>query len=114
MPAAATEGSLWVALFTTTPSDSTAGTEAAYTGYARVAVARNSSNWTVSGNNCSNTNAITFPEATAGSETENGFGILTAASGGDLLFWGALDASLAVSAGITPNIPVGDLDINED
>ena len=114
LPASATEDSLYIALFTTSPTDSTAGTEAAYTGYARIAVARNSSNWTVAGNNASNTNAITFPEATAGSETENGFGILTAITGGDLLFYGDLDSPLAVSVGITPNIPAGDLDINED
>ena len=37
---AGTAGSLYIALFTTTPTDSTAGTECAFGAYARQAVAR--------------------------------------------------------------------------
>jgi hypothetical protein len=110
----ATAGSLYVALFTTAPSDSTAGTECNYTGYARVAVARSSGGWTISGNNTSNTAAITFGACTAGTNTAVAFGILTASSSGDLLYWGDLTANLAISAGITPEFAAGALDINED
>ena len=109
-----TAGSLYVALYTVAPTDSTAGTECAYTSYARVGVARSAGGWTVSGNNCSNTAAVEFPECTGGSETAVAFSIMTGSSGGDMLYWGDLTSSLAISNGITPNIPIGDLDITED
>jgi hypothetical protein len=109
----ATAGSLYVALYTTAPTDSTSGTECNYTGYARVAVARSAGGWTISGNNASNTSVITFDPCTAGSNTVIAYGILTASSAGDLLFWGDT-ASLAVSNGITPEFAAGALDINVD
>jgi len=114
-----TEGSLYVALFTVTPSDSAAGTEANYTGYARKAVARNSGGWTVSGNNASNTAAITFGLDTVGTNEISGFGIMTALTNGDLLFWGDLmsggnPTTLTVTPGITPEFAAGELDINID
>ena len=110
----ATTGSLYVALYTTAPSDSTAGTEANYTSYARVAVARTSGGWTVTNNVVSNTAAITFPACTGGSNTVVAFGILTASSGGTLLYWGDLTANLAVSSGVTPEFAAGALTISED
>lgn len=110
-----TAGSLYVALFTADPGETgSTANEAAYTSYARVAVARTSGGWTISGNNCSNTAAITFPAATGGSETITHFAIMTASTGGDMLYSGALTASLAVSSGITPEFAIGALDVNED
>jgi hypothetical protein len=110
----ATAGSLYVALYTTAPTDSTSGTECNYTGYARVAVARSAGGWTISGNNAANTAAVTFGLCTAGSNTALAFGILTASSAGDLLFWGDLSANLAISNGVTPEFAAGALDINID
>lgn len=110
----AAAGSLYVALFTTAPSDSTAGTECNYTGYARVAVARSAGGWTISGNNAANTAAVTFGLCTAGTNTALAFGILTASSAGDLLFWGDLTGSLAISSGVTPEFAAGVLDIFVD
>jgi hypothetical protein len=107
-------GSFYIALFTTAPSDSSAGTEANYTGYARKAVARTSSGWTISGNNASNAAAITFDACSAGTNTIVAFAIMTASSSGDMIYWGDLTANLAVSAGIVPEFAIGDLDINED
>lgn len=111
---AGTVGSLWVALYTVAPTDSTAGTEAAYTSYAREAVARSAAGWTVAGNNCSNAAEISFTTASGGTETEVAFAIMTALTGGDMLYWGDLTANLDVSTGITPKIAIGDLDITED
>lgn len=89
--------------------------EATYTSYARVAVARSGSGWTVSGNAVSNAAAINFPAATGGSNTITHFAVGTAASGtGKVLYKGALSASLAVSSGITPSFAIGELDITED
>jgi hypothetical protein len=89
--------------------------EIAYTTYARVAVARSSGGWTVSTNTVTNAGAITFPICSAGSATAAYVGIGSAASGaGVLLYHGVLDASLAISAGITPSFAAGDLDLSEE
>lgn len=110
----AAAGSFYIALFTTDPGETGAGTEANYTGYARVAVARTAGGWTITGNTASNAAAITFAECTAGSNTITHFAIMTASTGGDMIFSGALTASLAVSTGITPEFAAGALDVAED
>ncbi len=60
----ATAGSFYVALHTADPGEAGNATtnEAAYTNYARVAVARTAGGWTVSGNSVTNTAQITFPQ----------------------------------------------------
>ena len=89
--------------------------EATYTSYARVAVARSGSGWTVTANAVENASAITFPTATGGSNTITHFAVGTDSSGtGKVLYKGALAASLAVSSGVTPEFAAGDLDITED
>jgi len=114
----ATAGNLYVALFTVAPSDSSAGTECDYTNYARVAVERSASGWTVSGNNATNTAAVTFPTAgVTDADVAVAFGILTADAAGDLLFWGDITdpaGGLSVDDGITPSFAIGALDINID
>jgi hypothetical protein len=111
----ASAGSLYVSLHTADPGEAgdQSTNESAYTSYARVAVARSASGWTVSAANCSNTAAVSFPQCTGGSETITHFAIGTDASGsGTLLFSGVLDASLAVSSGITPEFATGALDVD--
>lgn len=113
----ATAGSFYVSLHTADPGETGTQTtsEATYTSYARVAVARSGAGWTVSGNNASNTAAINFPAATGGTNTITHFGIGSDSSGvGNLFFKGALGSSLAVSSGITPSFAIGDLDVNLD
>lgn len=108
-----TAGSLYVALHTGTPTDTMTQTtnEATYTGYARVAVARSGSGWTVTANAVANAAAVTFGACTAGSDTLTYFSVGTSSSGtGKVLWYGALTASLAVSAGITPAFAIGELD----
>lgn len=105
-------GSLFVSLHTADPGEAgtQATSEATYTGYARVAVVRSGSGWTVSTNTFSNAAAITFGACTAGSNTITHFGIGVASSGTTtLLFKGALTGSLAVSSGITPSFAAGAL-----
>lgn len=109
-----TAGSIWVALYTAAPSDTGGGTEANYTGYARVAVARSGAGWTVSGTSPTqvvNASAVTFGACTAGSNTITHFGLFDASTSGNLLVYGALSASLSVSAGITPQFASGQLNI---
>ena len=110
-------GVFYVGLHTADPGE--AGTqstsEIAYTGYARVSVARTSGGWTVSGNTVSNTAAVNFPACTAGSGTATHFSIGTNASGaGNLLLSGALTGSLAISAGITPAFSASQLQASLD
>lgn len=109
--------SLYVSLHTGDPGEAGNQTtnEAAYTSYARVAVARSGSGWTVSGNTVTNAALIQFPQCTGGSETITHFAIGTAASStGKVLYKGALSSSLAVSSGIQPQFGAGELDGSED
>ena len=107
---------LYVSLHTANPgaTGNQTTSEAAYTSYARVAVARSGSGWSASGESMSNVAAVTFPTATGGSETETYVGVGTASSGSGVLLWfGALTSSLAVSNGITPAFAIGQLAITE-
>ena len=112
-----TAGVFYISLHTGDPGEAGAQntTEATYTSYARVSVARTSGGWTVSGNAVTNTAVINFPAATGGTSTITHFGIGTDVSGvGNLLFKGALSSSLAVSNGITPSFAAGALSITAD
>lgn len=113
---ASTAGNLYVALFTVAPTDSTQGTECNYTGYARVAVARSAVGWTVSGDSVSNAAAITFGECSAGSNTVVAFAICKGGTvnTNDAILYGTLTASLAVSAGVTPEFAIGALEVTVD
>jgi hypothetical protein len=106
---------LAVALHTADPGEAgtMATSEAAYTGYARVNVNRNSGGWTVAAGQAENTAEIAFAECTAGSATLTHFSI-GYPTGDEILYSGALDASLAVSSGISPTIAAGALTITED
>lgn len=105
-------GSFYIALHTTSPGQTgTQSTnEAAYTSYAREAVARSSGGWTITGSNpttAENAAAITFPAATGGTETEQFASIGQETSGaGEVYFIVTLTASLAVSNGITPSFAI--------
>jgi hypothetical protein len=108
---------LYVSLHTADPGEGGAQntSEATYTGYVRVAVARTSGGWTVASGAVENAAIITYGLCTAGSNTITHFGVGVASAGaGYLLYKGALTASLAVSAGITPSFAAGALDISED
>lgn len=112
-----TAGSLYVSLHTADPGEAGSQTtnETSYTSYARVAVARSGSGWTVSGNTVTNAALVQFPQCTGGTATITHFGIGTDSSGaGTLLYKGALSASLAVSSGIQPQFAAGDLAGAED
>ena len=107
-------GNLEISLHTATLGDTSTQTtsEAAYTSYARVDVARAGAQWTTTSGTVTNDNAITFPQATGGSETETDFGIGSDVVANELWIYGALTSSLAVSNGITPEFAAGDLDVS--
>lgn len=108
---------LYIALHTADPGEGGSQTtsEATYTNYARVTVARSGSGWTVSGNQASNAALIQFPQCAGGSNTITHVSIGTASSGaGQILYSGALNASLSVSNLIQPQFAIGALVITED
>ena len=110
-----TAGSVYIALHTADPGETGNQTtsEATYTSYARVAVARSSGGWTISGTaptQAANAAAVNFPACTGGSNTITHFSIGRDTSGtGEILLSGALTVSLAVSTGITPSFAIGAL-----
>lgn len=114
----AAAGSFYISLHTADPGETGTQTtsETAYTGYARVAVARTAGGWTVSGNNASNAAAVTFGNCTASPGAAlTYFGIGSDSSGaGNLFFRGALGASYQPAVGNAPYFPIGDLDVNLD
>jgi hypothetical protein len=113
--ASTTAGSFYISLHTANPGQTGSQTtsEAAYTSYARVAVARSSAGWTITGSNptiAENAAAVTFPAATGGTETETYFAFGSLASGAGVVYgYGALTSSLAVSNGITPSFAINAL-----
>ncbi len=104
---ATTAGSLFVSLHTADPGEAGTQTtsEITYTSYARVAVARSGSGFTVSANSVSPAATVTFPTGTGGSGTATHFGIGTSTSGaGVLLYKGAITPNIACGNGITPSL----------
>jgi hypothetical protein len=98
---------LYVSLHTGDPGEAGSQTtsECAYTSYARVAVARNGTGWTVTGNSVSPTADITFPAATGGTETATHFAVGTVSSGaGKVLYKGTLSPNISISSGVTPKV----------
>jgi hypothetical protein len=108
---------LYVSLHTADPGEAgdQSTSETSYGQYQRIAVIRTSAGWTVSGNTVSNTAEILFNEATSGTPTLTHFGIGRSPTGaGTLLFKGALNSSLAISAGIQPRFQAGQLTVTAD
>lgn len=91
-------------------ADPTAGgtqssSEVAYTGYARVAVARTTSGWVVTNQTVNPAANIVFPSGTGGSGTATYWGVGTAATGtGELLYAGPLNPSVVCGSGVTPTM----------
>lgn len=108
---------LYLSLHTADPGEAGSQTtnEATYTSYARVAVSRSGAGFIVSGNQASNAALVQFPQCTGGTNTITYVAVGTAASGaGQILYSGALTASLAVSSGIQPQFSIGAFVVTED
>jgi hypothetical protein len=99
---------LEVSLHTADPGEAGDQTtsETAYTGYARIPVARTASGWTVTANSVSPVAAITFGECTAvpGAALTH-FAVGTAHTGvGKLLYSGTLTPNVTMAVGVIPSI----------
>jgi hypothetical protein len=101
---------VYVALFTSDPTDAGTGTEVSGGGYARQAVTFNAP----SNGQVTNASDILFPIATASWGTVTHVGIYDAQTGGNLLFSGALTTSKTISANDQLKIAAGSLSISLD
>lgn len=98
---------LYVSLHTADPGEAgnQSTSEATYTSYARVTVARTSGGWTVTANSVSPVAAIDFPTCTGGTSTVTYFAVGSAASGtGKIFYSGTVTPSISVSSGVTPRL----------
>lgn len=110
-------GTLYAALWTsalTAASTGATGGECSYTGYARVAVTANTTNFPTSsgGSAIQNATAITFAANAGTLQTATYFAILDALTTGNLLYWGSI-ASTAINPGDTPQVNVNALTASE-
>lgn len=102
---------VYVGLYTATPSDAGGGTELSGNGYARQSCAFSAA----SGGSISNSGTVTFgPNTTSGWGTVAYFGIFDASSSGNLLYWGSLTASKTVAVGDSVSFAAGALVVTED
>ncbi len=111
-------GSFYISLHTADPGEAGDQTtsEATYGSYARVAVARTSGGFTVSGSTVSNAAVVTFPQSsgTTNTITHAVIGRASGTAAGEIIVSGALSASLVVSSGITPSFAIGALSCSAD
>jgi hypothetical protein len=101
---------VYVALFTTAPSDAGGGTEVSGGSYARQPVALAAA----SGGASENSADITFPTATANWGTITHLALMDALTGGNMLMHSPLDESKTINNGDTFKINAGALDVTVD
>ena len=116
-------GTLYLALSTAAYSDAATGSamtevSAAGTGYARLAVTNNATNWPAASGTSptqkANGTAMTFPAATGSWGTVSSFYICDAASAGNVLYGGDLTTAKAIQTGDTATFAAGAITVTED
>ena len=98
---------IYIALHTADPTagGTQSSNEVAYTGYARVAVARTTGGWTITGNSVSPVANIIFPIGTGGSGTATYWSAGLASSGATEFFYSApISPSIVLGNGVTPTL----------
>jgi hypothetical protein len=118
--------SVYVALFTVAPTDAGGGTEVSGGSYARVQVPCSITDWcgtqaagsttasSGTSGTISNNNVLTFPTPSANWGTVVSVALFDAASGGNMLIQGALQASQVVNTGNTVSFAAGTLQFQID
>lgn len=113
----AAAGNFYIALHTADPGEAgnQSTSEAAFTGYARVAVARTAGGFARVGSTISNVATVQFGECTAGSATVTHWSLGLASSGaGQIVVSAALNTPRGITAGITPLFNPGTLSATID
>ena len=98
---------VYLALYTSDPTDANTGTEVTGGSYQRQKITFGAPNDGM----VSNSNEILFPVATANWGTVTHIGILDAATGGNLLFYGAVTTPKTISTNDQLKINAGDISI---
>ena len=97
--------SWYLALYTADPTDTATGAEIAYEPYARVAVPRTATGWTVTGNSAKPAANVDFAACTGGTTgVASHFAIFTAATGGTMYLKGTVTPNISVAVGVTPRL----------
>lgn len=110
---------LYLALFSVAPTVSSTGTEATGSGYARLTVACNTTNWpTISSTTTTITNNVAQTMATAtgnwsSSSNQTDAGLWSASSSGTLYYWGDLTTAKPILSGDTPSFAISALSVQE-
>lgn len=105
---------IWTSTLNAASTGATAG-EASYTGYARVAITTNTTNFPLSsaGSAITNATAITFPANAGSLNTGTFFALVSTASGaGTIRYWGSI-SSTAINPGDTPQVAISGLTATE-
>lgn len=102
-----TPTTVYVALYTSDPTDADTGTEVSGTSYARQSVTFGSPSNGVTTNSA----AVEFPQAGGSWGTVTHIGIRDASTAGNLLYHTALDASKAIATGDVFRIASGSLSV---
>jgi hypothetical protein len=118
-------GTIYVALFTSSCSDSAGGTEVTGGSYARPSITSNGTNWantqasgtgvsSGTGGTTSNSSAVNFATPSAGWGTVTHWGLLDASTAGNLLICAALTASKTINSGDAVSFAGGALTVQID
>lgn len=106
---------LYIELYTAAPTDAGGGTPVSGNNYSRAAVTNNSTNWPAATSGVKTSGAaINFATPSGSWGTVSHFGIFDASSGGNLLYWGALISSVAISTGQSVSFASGTVTVTED
>jgi hypothetical protein len=97
---------VYLALYTTAPTDAGGGTQVSGGGYARQAITFGAP----SGGAIANTVAVAFTASGAAYGTVVAVGIFDASTAGNLLAWDDI-TSAVINDGDTINFPIGDIDV---
>jgi hypothetical protein len=98
---------VYLALYTTDPTDADSGTEVSGNAYARQSITFGAPSDGVT----TNTAAIEFPQATGSWGTVAYVGIRDASTSGNLLYHTALDASKTIATGDVFRVAIGSLSV---
>lgn len=101
---------VYLALFTTNPTDAASGTEVSGSGYARQAITFGAAASGVS----ANTSAETFTASGGNFGTITHMALFDASSSGNMLYYGALNASKTINDGESFVVNIGALTITLD
>jgi hypothetical protein len=110
-PALTALATVYVAMMTVVPSDSSAGTEVTGSSYARQAAT--SAVWSRTGSVITSTADVNFPAVTGSPYTVVGWGLYDAPTGGNFLYWGDT-TSTVMNVGDIPRFAAGTITVTED